>query len=104
MNSDVINVNWLCTEVQKRLQLQLIQNWHSNIQGSQKCLNYRIFNTEFTTELYITKLQPNFYIPLARFRTTNNRFPVLKDFVLCVIIMFLEMNFTTCANVSFSKT
>lgn len=78
LNNDVTNVNWLCTEVQKRLQLQFIQNWHSNIQESPKCLNYRIFKTEFTTELYITKLQPNFYIPLARFRTTNNRFPVEK--------------------------
>ena len=27
----------------------------------------------------------------------------LKDSVLCVIIMFLEMNFTTCSNVSFFK-
>ena len=122
LNNDVTNVNWLCTEVQKRLQLQFIQNWHSNIQESPKYLNYRIFKTEFTTELYITKLQPNFYIPLARFRTKITDFRLkraggkilidLKDFVLCVIILFLEMNFTlyiyiyiyTCSNVSFSKT
>ena len=78
MNNDVTNVNWLCTEVQKRLQLKFIQNWHSNIQESPKCLNYSNFKTEFTTELYITKLQPSFHIPLARFRTTSNRFPVEK--------------------------
>ena len=67
MNNDVTYVNWRYNEVQKRLQLQFIQNWHSNIQQSPKCLNYRIYETEFTT-----KLQPIFYIPLARFRTTNN--------------------------------
>ena len=78
MSNDVTHVNWLCAEIQKRLQLQFIQNWLSNIQESPKCLNYRIFKTEFTTELYITKLQPVFYILLARFRTTNNRFPVEK--------------------------
>ena len=36
------------------------------------------FKTEFITEKYITELQPKFYIPLARFRTTNHRFPIEK--------------------------
>ena len=114
MNNDVTNVNWLCTEVQKRLQLQFIQNWHSNTQESPKCLNYRIFKTEFTTESYITKLHSNFYIPLARFRTTNNRFSVEKgrwDNIersqrFCTMCNYnvLGDDFFNCSNVSFSKT
>ena len=47
-----------------------------NYTCSSKSINYRIFKTNFVTEFYITHLQPNFYIPLARFRTTNNILPI----------------------------
>ena len=68
--------DWLCNEVKKRLQCQYLQKWNTEIQTSSKSINYRIFKTNFVTEFYITHLQPKFYIPLARFRTTNNRLPI----------------------------
>ena len=46
------------------------------IQSSSKSINYRVFKTNFVNEFYITHLQPKFYIPLTRFRTTNNRLPI----------------------------
>ena len=75
--SNVVNdVNWLCKEVQARLQMQYVQEWHTTVFDSSKCSYYRIFKTEFKTEFYLTKLQPNFYIPIARFRTANHRLSI----------------------------
>ena len=31
---------------------------------------------EFKIEFYINELQPKFYIPIARYRTANNRLPI----------------------------
>ena len=36
-------------------------------------MHKRIFKTEFKMEFYISELQPNIYIPIARYRTANNR-------------------------------
>ena len=76
LNNNVHNSDWLCNEVKKRLQCQYLQKWNTEIQTSSKSINYRIFKTNFVTEFYITHLQPKFYIPLARFRTTSNRLPI----------------------------
>ena len=72
----VPNINWLCREVKDRLEMQFVQKWNSDVQVSPKCINYRIFKTEFKIEPYITELQPRSYITLSRFRTTNNRLPI----------------------------
>ena len=57
----------------------LVQNFmsivNSDVQASTKCINYRIFKTEFKIEPYITELQSRSYNTLPRFRTTNNRLP-----------------------------
>ena len=76
LNNNIHNSDWLCNEIKKRLQCQYLHKWNTEIQTSSKSINYRIFKTNFVTEFYITHLQPKFYIPLARFRTTNNRLPV----------------------------
>lgn len=76
--NSVNNVDWLCKEVEKRLQSQFVQKWNSDVYSSSKCINYRIFKTEFALEKYITECQPNVYIPFARIRTTNNKLPIEK--------------------------
>ena len=76
LSNVVTNINWLCREVQNRLQMQYIQEWNSVVHNSPKCINYRTFKTEFKMEFYISELQPKFYIPIARFRTTNHRLPI----------------------------
>ena len=70
------NINWLCREAKSRLEMQCVQKWNSDVQASPKCVNYRIFKTNFKIEPYITELQPRSFITLSRFRTTNNRLPV----------------------------
>ena len=76
LNNAVTDADWLCMEVQKRLQMQYIQEWNAVVQNTSKCINYRIFKTEFKMEFYINELQPKFYIPIARYRTANNRLPI----------------------------
>lgn len=78
LENSVNNADWLCKEVEKRLQFQFVQKWNSDVYSSSKCINYRIFKTEFALEKYITECQPNVYIPFARIRTTNNRLPIEK--------------------------
>ena len=76
LDHTVTNINWLCKEVQTPLQMQYIQDWYSIVDNSPKCINYRLFKTEFKTESYFTELHSKFYIPIARFRTTNHRLQI----------------------------
>ena len=76
ISNNIENINWLCREVKSRLEMQFVQKWNSDVQASPKCINYRIFKTNFKIEPYITELQPRSFITLSRFRTTNNRLPV----------------------------
>ena len=73
---NVENINWLCRNIKYRLEMQFVQKWNSDVQASPKCINDRIFKTDFKIESYITELQPRLYITLSRFRTTNNRLPM----------------------------
>ena len=54
LSNVVTNINWLCMEVQNRLQMQYIQEWNSVVHNSPKCINYRTFKTEFKMEFYIS--------------------------------------------------
>ena len=51
----VSNINCLCfsREVKGHLEMQFVQKWNSDVQASPKCINYRIFKTEFKIETYI---------------------------------------------------
>ena len=75
LSNNVPNINWLCREIQ----LHSEQKWNSDVYNSLKCINYRTFKidlkkkTEFKTVFYLKGLQTKFYIPMARFRTTNHR-------------------------------
>ena len=109
----VPNINWLCREVKDRLEMQFVQKWNSDVLASPKCINYRIFKTEFEIEPYITELQPRSYITLSRFRTTNNRLPiewgrwenveVYKDSVIYVRETCWAMSSTICSSAHTSQ-
>ena len=71
LSNVVTNINWLCREVQNRLQTQYIQEWNSVVHNSPKCINCRTFKTEFKIEFYISELQPKFYIPIVKI--SNNK-------------------------------
>ena len=73
LDNYVQNVEWLCKEVKYRLQCQFVQKWNSDVLNSYKCINYRIFETNFVLEKYLIELSVQSCMTLAKFRTTNNR-------------------------------
>ena len=58
------------------LESQFIQEWHSSVENSSKCTNYRIFKTAFGFEDYLTKLPKDLRNAFVKFRTTNHRLPI----------------------------
>ena len=78
LDNDVQNIDHLCNTINTRLQSQFVQNWNQKIFDTSKCLNYRIFKTTFTLEKYVTEMPLKSAITLAKFRTTNNKFPIEK--------------------------
>ena len=71
-----LNVKWLTANTKARLLDQFKQLWSSNIQNSPKALFYRIFKHTLDYEKYLDILEPKFKFILAKFRTTNHKFPV----------------------------
>ena len=60
LSNNVTNINWLCKEVETRLQMQFTQKWNSYVYNSPKCINYRMFKADFKAEMYFIDLYPNF--------------------------------------------
>ena len=74
--SSNINVIWLKTKIKQTLQDQFTQKWHSEMQNSNKAINYRLYKTDFKFEVYLLKL-PDFYrMILTRFRLGCSKLPV----------------------------
>ena len=59
------------SEVKYRLQCQLVQKWNLNVFNSFKCINHRIFQTNFMLEKYLIELSVKSFITLAKFRITK---------------------------------
>ena len=55
-SQNFLNINWIKTIVKDTLESQFIQEWHSSVENSSKCTNYRILKTTFGFEDYLTKL------------------------------------------------
>ncbi len=72
----VPNGGWLIASVRRTLQDHFIQDWQSKIQGSEKCLNYRIFKHTFSCEDYLLMLPHNLRHALCRLRTVNHKLPI----------------------------
>ena len=62
LSNNVTNINWLCKEVETRLQMQFTQKCNSDVYNSPKCINYRMFKADFKAEMYFIDLQPKFYV------------------------------------------
>ena len=78
LNNEVGNINHFCKTVNTRLQCQFIKNWNADVFNGPKCLNYRLYKTEFILEKYITEMPLKSAISLAKFRTTNHKLPIEK--------------------------
>jgi len=69
-------LNWFKVSVKQRLQDQAIQDWHSNMFDSNKCLNYRIFKNKFGIEEYLINLPTKLKKSFTKFRCRNNMLPI----------------------------
>ena len=63
-------------QIKQRLRNQFRQKWEAEINQSSKCLNYRMFKSNFKIEHYLTTLTYNNRQLLARFRCRNHNLPV----------------------------
>ena len=68
----------LLNKVEKSLQDQYLQLWHSNIFNSSKCTNYRIYKTDHKYEHYLDVLPIFNAQSLINFRMCNNHLPIEK--------------------------
>ena len=62
----------LLNKMEKSLQDQYLQLWHSNIFNSSKCTNYRIYKTDHKYEHYLDVLPIFNAQKFNKFRMCNN--------------------------------
>ena len=71
LKSDCISKN-----IKKCLSDKFIQNWHNNVMNSAKCLNYRIYKSNFGFEQYLSMLPCDLRLYLCKFRCLSNNLPI----------------------------
>ncbi|MEW8548127.1 MAG: reverse transcriptase family protein, partial [Candidatus Thiodiazotropha sp.] len=69
-------MNNLKERVDKALRETYIQTWHDQTDKMSKCLNYRLYKTEYECESYFSKLPMSLGIYFSRFRCMNHRLPI----------------------------
>ena len=69
-------LQWLKAAIKLRLTDQYKQEWHASLQDSSKCLNYRIFKSDFKLENYLCVLPFRLSSQLCKFRTCNHHLPI----------------------------
>ena len=67
---------WFKQQIKQRLFDQFIQKWAAEISQSSKCLNYRMFKSNFKMEHYLITSTYNNRRLLARYRCRNHNLPV----------------------------
>ena len=60
------------------LKSQFLQNWHSDLMCSQKCVNYRMFKFEHKFEKFYNTLDGKVLQCIINFRFGNNLLPIEK--------------------------
>ena len=68
---------WIGSIVKSCVQDQYIQSWHSSIDKSEKCLNYRLFKKkEYSMDDYLTKLPCKYRKSLCQLRLSSHVLPI----------------------------
>jgi hypothetical protein len=62
--------------ISARIKGQSIQGWQTSIYESSKCLNYRIFKTQYGFEKYFNILPSDLAIAFFKFRCMNHKMPI----------------------------
>ena len=91
LDQNVNSPNTFRSLVNCRLRDQFIQNWHSTLDNTSKCLNYRIYKQEFAIENYFHILSPDLANILCKFRSVNHKLPIEKG-----RYQNIERNLRTC--------
>lgn len=82
--------------VETSLKDQYRQNWNSDIVSSSKCINYRIYKSEFRLENCYINVHDNLMQPLVDFRLCNNHLPIEKGRWLGIDRNDRKCNLCTC--------
>ncbi|CAG2188170.1 unnamed protein product [Mytilus edulis] len=62
--------------VKKCLSDKFMLNWSNNVRNSAKCLNYRIYKSDFCFEKYLSVLPSDLRMYLCKFRCLSNKLPI----------------------------
>ncbi|MCG8034996.1 MAG: hypothetical protein JAZ03_22865 [Candidatus Thiodiazotropha taylori] len=76
INQASINSRNMKVLVKSVLVDQNLQKWHSDLQNSQKGINYSIIKQAISLEKYLITVQRKYWQCLFKFRTENHKFPV----------------------------
>ncbi len=72
-----MSTEWLKQTLKQKLADQFVQEWHSEVDKSSTCINYRIFKNDFAFENYINVLPMKYRIIFSKFRCRNYKIPIV---------------------------
>ena len=75
-NHNFPNIKWFTLSIRQKLSDLFITEWHSLLNTSSKCCNYKMFKEIFGFEEYLVKTLSKFLKFIIKFRTRNHRLPV----------------------------
>ena len=73
-----VDKSWFRLFIKQRLSDQEQQNWIAKVNDSPKCINYRMFKTNFGFENYLNNLSQKWRDIFVRFRCRNHKLPIEK--------------------------
>ena len=72
-------LDWFKNTVHSKISDSFMAKWRASVYESPSCINYRLFKSTFSCELYIKKLPTFLAITLMKFRCRNTKLPVFKN-------------------------
>ena len=77
MSQTVNNPIWFRKAVEQKLRDIWITKWYGNVTSRAICSTYKLYKEIYGIEEYLVKLPKNTRICLSKFRTGNNKLPVI---------------------------
>ena len=74
-----MNTNWVKCALKLKLDDIYKQNWLNTMENAASSSNYRLFKQNFGFEPYLTVLPKTLSVWLCKFRTRNNKMPIIKS-------------------------
>ena len=74
--SPEINRTYVKSALKEKLVLQFIQEWHSTLVNSSKCVLYRLFKADFKLENYLLITSRELVKYIVKFRCSNHKLAV----------------------------